>query len=63
MTFDSDFYDIANLKGHPPKIIWLRYGNTTTHNIANKLIEKRKIISDFIKSEDYANTACIEMLN
>ncbi len=30
VTFDSDFFEISNLKGHPPKIIWLRTGNTTT---------------------------------
>ncbi len=30
VTFDSDFMDIANLKGHPPKIIWLRTGKTST---------------------------------
>lgn len=27
VTFDSDFIDISTLKGHPPKIVWLRYGN------------------------------------
>ncbi len=33
VTFDADFADIANIKGCPPKIIWLRTGNTTTNNI------------------------------
>ncbi len=30
VTFDSDFYDLSLLRGHPPKIIWLRIGNATT---------------------------------
>ena len=34
VTFDADFVDIATIKGHPPKIIWLRTGNMTTENIA-----------------------------
>jgi len=40
VTFDADFYDIANIKGHPPKIIWLRMGNTKTDNIAKLFIDK-----------------------
>ena len=29
VTFDSDFIDLATLKGSPPKIIWLRFGNSS----------------------------------
>lgn len=28
VTFDADFFDLSNFRGHPPKIIWLRFGNT-----------------------------------
>ena len=48
ITFDSDFIDLANLKGSPPKIIWLRFGNSTNLKIANKLISKADMINDFI---------------
>lgn len=48
VTFDSDFIDITNLKGFPPKIIWLRIGNTTTDNIAQTLIENKIRIVEFI---------------
>lgn len=41
VTFDSDFIDISNLKGTPPKVIWLRCGNTTTKSIAQKMIEQK----------------------
>ncbi len=30
VTKDSDFTDIAVLRGVPPKVIWLRIGNCTT---------------------------------
>jgi predicted nuclease of predicted toxin-antitoxin system len=48
ITFDSDFIDLANLKGSPPKIIWLRFGNSSNLKIANKLLHNLEIISEFI---------------
>ena len=60
-TFDADFYDISNLNGHPPKIVWLRIGNSTTEHIANVLISKQPLISEFIESEENANIACLEV--
>ena len=33
VTKDSDFSDIAVLRGFPPKAIWLRLGNCTTADI------------------------------
>lgn len=51
VTFDSDFVDLATLKGTPPKVIWLRFGNSTNLKIANKLILNAEIITDFIKNE------------
>lgn len=40
VTFDSDFYDFSLTKGQPPKLIWIRSGNTTTGNIDRLLTEK-----------------------
>ena len=48
VTFDSDFIDLATLKGSPPKIIWLRFGNSTNLKIANKLLSRYNEIQDFI---------------
>jgi predicted nuclease of predicted toxin-antitoxin system len=48
ITFDSDFIDLSNLKGSPPKVIWLRFGNSTNLKIANKLIAKSELIKEFI---------------
>lgn len=61
VTFDADFYDIASLKGHPPKIIWLRIGNTSTINIASVLRAKYITIKDFIESNENQNLACLEL--
>lgn len=48
VTFDYDFIDLSNLKGSPPKIIWLRLGNSSNLKIAHKLISNAENISDFV---------------
>jgi predicted nuclease of predicted toxin-antitoxin system len=48
VTFDSDFYDFSLTKGQPPKLIWIRSGNTTTNNIDRLLNEKADQISTFV---------------
>ena len=58
VTFDADFYDFSNLYGHPPKIIWLRTGNTTTLYIANLLIQKEDTINTFLNDEEIS---CLEI--
>ena len=58
VTFDADFYDFSNLYGHPPKIIWLRTGNTTTLYIANLLIQKEDTINTFLSDEEIS---CLEV--
>jgi len=61
VTFDSDFYDLSVIKGIPPKIIWLRIGNTSTINIAKVLIENLELIREFIQSPDYKELSCLEI--
>ena len=61
VTFDSDFFEISNLKGHPPKIIWLRTGNTTTENIFEILKLKKDIIKDFIENPLHSEISCLEI--
>jgi predicted nuclease of predicted toxin-antitoxin system len=61
VTFDADFSDIANIKGNPPKIIWLRTGNTTTKNIVEILKNHHSIISEFIQNSEYNKIACLEI--
>ncbi len=57
VTFDSDFYDLNIINGFPPKIIWLRTGNTTTQNL-EKLLRNRY---DLIKLFLIENYGCIEI--
>ncbi|RYE32920.1 MAG: hypothetical protein EOP42_08850 [Sphingobacteriaceae bacterium] len=47
LTFDEDFTDIQNLQGYPPKIIWLRFGNSSTAEIALRLTDLKIEITDF----------------
>lgn len=61
VTFDSDFYDLANFKGFPPKIIWLRFGNTRTEFIATIINSRSTIIKDFVSSLEYSEIACLEI--
>ena len=54
VTFDSDFIDISALKGTPPKVIWLRFGNTATDKIAERLQAEAENIIGFLKSTEIA---------
>ena len=60
-TFDSDFMDIPNLKGHPPKIIWIRTGNTNTDSTANLLLSKVDQVTEFLNNPEKKDWACLEM--
>ena len=61
ITFDADFYDLTNLQGFPPKIIWLRFENKQTDFIAHKINSKHLLIKDFINSREYYDIACLEI--
>lgn len=52
ITYDSDFADISLLRGNPPKIIWLRFGNASKEMILNKIISNIDRIREFDNNED-----------
>jgi len=52
VTKDSDFNDLAILKGTPPKIIWLKVGNCKVSDIENILNDHVQSIKDFLEAED-----------
>ncbi len=58
VTQDSDFYDLAIIKGIPPKIIWIRSGNCSTSNIEQLIRSNTSAIEDFIKEN---NSICLEL--
>ncbi len=52
VTFDEDYSNILTLRGAPPKIIWLRFGNSSTAFIAEKLIHNQQNILDLDQDPD-----------
>lgn len=52
VTFDEDFYDIQLLQIFPPKVIWLRCGNTSTDHIAFILNGKKEELKKFIEDSE-----------
>ena len=48
---DDDFHQRSFLYGWPPKIVWIRYGNCTTADIANGLRRHVGIVAAFVADE------------
>jgi predicted nuclease of predicted toxin-antitoxin system len=61
VTFDSDFYDLSLVRGTPPKIIWLRMGNTSTKSLEKIIRENEIIIKEFLEHSDYKEISCLEI--
>ena len=51
LTKDEDFNFLSMLRGPPPKVIWLRTGNSSVDQIEALLRENVSSILDFIQSE------------
>ena len=51
---DSDFHQLAFLKGPPPKVIWIRLGNCSTLDIASLLRRSAEQIGRFIADKESA---------
>lgn len=58
VTLDSDFADIAALRGPPPKVVWLRCGNQPTATIAHLLRDRVPLLTAF---EHDPEAACLEL--
>ena len=58
ITFDSDFIDISTLYGFPPKIIWLRTGNSTTFKIVQIIRNNQFLITEFLSNHE---NGCLEL--
>ncbi len=52
LTFDGDFYDLQLLKGYPPKIIWLRFGNSGNMKLISKISDNHSEILAFVSNPD-----------
>ena len=51
---DEDFHQLSFLHGHPPKVVWLRLGNSTTDQILATLRAHVQDIRDFGDDPDSA---------
>ena len=51
VTQDSDFSERIAVYGHPPKVIWLRVGNTSTRAIESLLLMHKDDITAFEKED------------
>jgi predicted nuclease of predicted toxin-antitoxin system len=61
VTFDSDFYDLVTLLGNPPKVIWLRIGNTRKETLIPVFLEKQKIMKSLILDKVYEEIGWLEI--
>lgn len=58
VTQDSDFNERSLVYGYPPKIIWIRTGNTSTQNI-RRLLKKHH--QDILLFEKDNNSGCLQI--
>ncbi|PYI82468.1 MAG: hypothetical protein DME26_17600 [Verrucomicrobia bacterium] len=58
VSLDTDFYDLSVLRGHPPKLIWLRCGNSTVSEVEQLLRANLKRIETFAADP---TTGCLEV--
>ena len=61
VTFDSDFLNLATLKGSPPKVILIRTGNKRTSRLDDVLRSNSQTIQAFIEDIAYEDVACLEI--
>ena len=62
VTFDADFCDLVTLYGQPPRIIWIRVGNTSSQNLARILSKQSEIIKSFLSDNSNKDLACLEII-
>lgn len=62
VSFDADFFDLVTLYGHPPKVVWLRIGNTKTDNLISVLQNHAELIRIFVTDKNYSDIGCLEIV-
>jgi len=51
ITKDSDFLNLLETKGYPPKVVLLRTGNNTSRGLMELLINNKPMIEDLSNNE------------
>jgi len=54
VTRDEDFHRLSVLHGPPPKVIWVRLGNSSTDDVIRLLRARRGEIEGFVAHEEAA---------
>ena len=54
LTKDRDFQQIVALRGIPPKIVWLRVGNSSTARITDVIVANIETIRQFGRDDRLA---------
>ena len=49
---DADFMELALLRGHPPKVVWLNCGNVSNADLRRKLLDNAEAIQQFSASTE-----------
>ena len=52
ITKDSDYSDLNILLDHPPKVIWLRVGNSRVEQVENIVRNNIDALNEFFKNSD-----------
>lgn len=58
VSLDADFAELAQLRGPPPKVVWLRCGNQPTQAVADLLKRRAAAIEAFGAD---AEATCLEL--
>lgn len=58
VTHDADFVHLNNMRGYPPKVIWLRCGNQPTRVIEHLLRSNHVLIIQFLNDP---KTGCLKL--
>jgi predicted nuclease of predicted toxin-antitoxin system len=59
VTKDADFYEMSLVHGQPPKIIWLKRGNSSKIATIKALLDNQDLIEGALVIE---NKACIKIM-
>jgi len=51
---DSDFHQLSFLRGHPPKVVWVRQGNCSTDAIESSIRQHEADLRAFNQDPDAA---------
>jgi len=49
---DSDFHQLSFVRGHPPKVVWIRRGNSSTDEIESLLRQHEADLRAFERDAD-----------